>query len=265
MNAEMTDLLEEKVVVVVGVGEGLGRAIAEQCCHHGADVALGARSEDYLKSLADELAEATGRGTFGHHVDIGEPAAVTAFRDAVLDRFGRVDTLVLNAADDEVLGSLEGGDIDRWRRQMDLNVMGSMRVVQAFAGDLKAGRGSVVFTDSMIVDKVLPTMGSYAMTKGALRVGARTLARELGAEGVRVNSVAPGWMWGASVEQYMEGVERDTGVTVAEQKDAIAAQFALPDWPTEVDCANAVVFLASPLASSVTGVCLDVNAGELFR
>jgi NAD(P)-dependent dehydrogenase (short-subunit alcohol dehydrogenase family) len=91
------------------------------------------------------------------------------------------------------------------------------------------------------------------------------LAKELGPNGIRVNTVVPGWMWGPSVERYFEMRAKRDGTSVDEQRRAITTQIALGRIPTDDDCADAVVFFASDLSCAVTGQSLDVNGGEVFH
>jgi NAD(P)-dependent dehydrogenase (short-subunit alcohol dehydrogenase family) len=115
----------------------------------------------------------------------------------------------------------------------------------------------------MIQKKPLPTQSGYATTKGALTVAARMLAKELGAHGIRVNTTFMGWMWGPPVESYVEyavsqGAERDAVIA------DITKDIPLGIIPDDADCANAVAFLASDLASVITGAELNVNGGEMM-
>ena len=127
-----------------------------------------------------------------------------------------------------------------------------------------AGKGSIVFVNSMIQKKPLPTQSGYATTKGALTVAARMLAKELGAHGIRVNSTFMGWMWGPPVESY---VDYAVAAWAAPSEDVIAEitkDIPLGIIPDDADCANAVAFLASDLASVITGAELNVNGGEFM-
>jgi NAD(P)-dependent dehydrogenase (short-subunit alcohol dehydrogenase family) len=127
------------------------------------------------------------------------------------------------------------------------------------------GGGSIVFVNSMVVRKPLPTQGSYATSKGALLTAAQILAKELGVHNIRVNSMVPGWMMGPAVETYFEMVERSAGVPPQETYEQIASEIALGTIPTDDDCAKVAVFLASDLSSAMTGQAVDVNGGETFH
>jgi NAD(P)-dependent dehydrogenase (short-subunit alcohol dehydrogenase family) len=158
----------------------------------------------------------------------------------------------------------ENADLDDWKRAMDVNLWGSLNLAQAAIPSLKErGGGSIVFVNSMIMRKVLPFQGGYATSKGALMTAAQVLARELGQYRIRVNSIVPGWMMGPSVEWYFQYME-EQGKPKDELYAEIAANISLGVIPTDEECAGPALFLASDLASMVTGQTVDVNGGEVF-
>ena len=116
--------------------------------------------------------------------------------------------------------------------------------------------------NSMVVRFSQRTMGPYKLTKAALLAMAQSLATELGPRGIRVNSVAPGHIWGDSLKWYFGYLAHKRGVEVQEIYDETAANIDLRRLPEPDEIADAVVFLASPLARAITGQCLDVNCGE---
>ena len=142
---------------------------------------------------------------------------------------------------------------------------GSLNLTQAVVEVMKEQRsGSIVMINSQVIREVMPTMGDYAASKGALLAAARTLARELGEFGIRVNTVLPSYIWGASVKAYFEWQAKERGITAQEVYDEVASRIALGRIPTSEEIAGAVVFFASDLSEVVTGQTLDVNGGEYF-
>jgi len=115
----------------------------------------------------------------------------------------------------------------------------------------------------MIQKKPIATQSGYATSKGALTVAARMLAKELGPLGIRVNSTFMGWMWGPPVEGYV-GWQVSEGRTKEDVIAEITKDIPLGIIPDDADCANAVAFLASDLASVITGAELNVNGGEMM-
>ena len=158
----------------------------------------------------------------------------------------------------------EDADLEDWKRAYDITVFGTLRMTQEVIPHMRAaGKGAIVFVNSMIQKKPLPTQSGYASSKGALTAAARMLAKELGPYGIRVNSTFMGWMWGPPVESYVEylaSLGRSRDEVIAE----ITKDIPLGIIPDDADCANAVAFLASDLASVITGAELDVNGGEMM-
>ena len=261
----MAALLDGKVAIVSGVGPGLGREIALEFAREGADVALGARTESYLREVAAEV-EALGRRAIAVPTDITDQDHCNRLVDATVDGFGGVDVVVHNAFASSKFRTFEDADLRDWRAVMDVNLFGSLQLTKSVLPAMKArGGGSIVFVNSMIVRKPLPTQGSYATSKGALMTAAQILAKELGVYGIRVNSMVPGWMMGPAVDGYFALMERTTGATPQETYDSVAAEIALGTIPTDDDCAKVAVFLASDLSSAMTGQSVDVNGGEVFH
>jgi NAD(P)-dependent dehydrogenase (short-subunit alcohol dehydrogenase family) len=257
-------LLQDKVAVVSGVGPGLGKEIALALVREGASVVMGARTEAYLRELADEIDRAGGQVAFAP-TDITDVEQCRRLVGTAVDRFGRVDALVNNAFVPDAFELFEDVDLDKWRHIFDVNVFGSLQLTKEVIGPMKAqGGGSIVFINSMVIRKILPHQGGYAASKGALMTAAQVLAKELGPHHIRVNSVVPGWMWGPSVEGLFQWRARK-GPSVQEQYDAVAKDIPLGLIPPDEDCANAVVFFVSDLAAVVTGQALDVNGGEVFH
>lgn len=256
-------LLDGKVVVVSGVGPGLGQAIAHAAARDGAKVVLAARHADRLAAVRSEI-EAGGGEALDVPTDITDPAACAALVSAAADRFGGIDVLVNSAFRPHAGLPFEQADLSVWRKIHEVNVWGTLQLTQAAIPQLRARpSANIVFVSSMVVRKGMATQGAYGSSKGALLVAARVLAREL-APAIRVNSVVPGWMWGPSVQLYVDWLVESEGISAEEAKDRIAADIPQGRIPPQEECAEAVVFLASDRAASITGQTLDVNGGEVF-
>ena len=254
-------LLRDKVIVVAGVGAGLGRSIALAGAREGADVVLVARTAARLDEVAKEVA-ALGRRGLAVPADLADAAAVERLAGTALDAFGRVDALVYNALAMPPIKALGDVDLDAVSTSFDANVVAALRLTRLFVPLLSETKGSVVMINSMVVRFSQLTMGPYKLTKAALLALAQSLATELGPQGIRVNSVAPGHIWGDSLKWYFGYLARKRGVEIAQVYDETAAGTDLRRLPEPDEIADAVVFLASGLARAVTGQCLDVNCGE---
>lgn len=253
-------LLADKVAVVTGIGPGIGRATALALAREGASVALGARSEGSLRETADEVDALGGRAVW-HPTNIAEADACRELAALAVDSFGRVDVLVQNAFMHPNFKTVEEADPEDWRRSYKVNVLGTLNMVQAVLPHMGEG-SSIVITNSMSARNSEPKSGAYAASKAALLSMVRSLTRETGSRGIRVNSVVPGWVLGPSLDVYFEWMSSERGCTPQEVHDEIAGETALNRLVTPEDVAGAIVFLASDLSRGVTGIALDVNAGH---
>jgi len=257
-------LLQDKVVVESGVGPGLGRAIAVQAARAGADVVLAARTEPRLVDVAKEVTD-LGRRAVTVPTDINDDAAATHLADVAMETFGKVDTLVNNAFALPPLGDLAKVDLDLVREGFETNVLGALRLTRLFTPALAANRGSVVMINSAVLRHSRQPFGAYKMAKASLLALAQSLSTELGPQGVRVNSVAPGYIWADSLKWYFTYLAGERGVPAQQIYDETAAKIDLRKLPEPDEIADAVVFLASDLARAITGQCLDVNGGEFHH
>jgi NAD(P)-dependent dehydrogenase (short-subunit alcohol dehydrogenase family) len=257
-------LLRDKVVVVSGVGPGLGRSIALRCAGAGADVVLAARTAARLDEVAREV-EAAGRRGLAVPADITDDESAAYLVQVALREFGRVDALVNNAFGMPPMLDLGEVDLAAVAASFEVNVTAALRVTRLLAPALAASGGSVVMINSMVLRHSRPGFGPYKMAKAALLALAQSLATELGPRGIRVNSVAPGYIWADTLKWYFGYLAEQRGVTTAQVYDETAAQTDLRRLPEPDEIADAVVFLASGLARAITGQCLDVNAGEFHH
>jgi NAD(P)-dependent dehydrogenase (short-subunit alcohol dehydrogenase family) len=254
-------LLDGAVVVVSGIGPGLGRSIALQSARAGADVVLAARTASRLDEVAKEVT-ALGRRGLAVPADITDGESAAGLVEAALAEFGRVDTLVNNAFAIPPLTSLAEAGLDTLRQAFETNVVGTLRMTRLFAPALAASGGSVVMINSAVLRHSRLNFGGYKMAKAALLALAQSLATEFGPQGIRVNSVAPGYIWADSLKWYFGYLAEQRGVSRDQVYDETAATTDLRELPDPDAIADAVVFLASAMARAITGQCLDVNAGE---
>jgi NAD(P)-dependent dehydrogenase (short-subunit alcohol dehydrogenase family) len=120
-------------------------------------------------------------------------------------------------------------------------------------------------TNSMSAVRIQPRFGAYTASKAALAAATKTLAKELGEFGIRVNAVHPGYIWGDSVEQYFRYQADRRGITFEERYQEVASETSLGYLPHSSEIAGAVLFLASDLARPITGQAIHVNAGHWFE
>jgi len=249
------------VLVVSGVGPGLGRAIALRGAAAGADVVLAARSKAFLEEVREGV-EALGRRALAVPTDVTSQAQAESLVEAAVGAFGRVDALVNNAFAMPPMRDLSKVDLEALRESLDVTVLGALRLTRLFAPHLAESGGSVVMINSAVLRHSRRTFGAYKMAKAALHAVASSLATELGPQGIRVNSVAPSYIWAESLMAYFGYQAVKRGVDPQQVYDEAAATTDLKRLATPEEVADAVIFLASQGARAITGQCLDVNCGE---
>ena len=255
-------LLEDRVVVVSGIGPGMGRDIALACARQGADVVLAARSADRLDAVAEEV-RALGRQALPVPTDVTDEGQVEALVASTTEQFGRLDVLVNNAFKQPPFATLEGMDMDDWNDSLEMNCTQALRFSRAVLPTMRSqGAGSIVNIATLSIRNNRPNFGAYAAAKSALTSVTRTMAQEVGPDGIRVNAVCPGYIMGDSVRWYLNSLAEQAGTTYQDEYDRVAGDIALRFIPDSEQISGAVVFFASDLACAVTGTSLDVNGGH---
>lgn len=254
-------MLENKVVVISGVGPALGTTLARRCAEEGADLVLAARTAERLEEVARQTT-ALGRRAVAVTTDITDDRQVDDLVEQSLEAYGRVDVLINNAFRVPSMKPLADTTFQHIRDAIELTVLGALRMIQGFTPALAEAAGSVVNVNSMVIRHSQPKYGAYKMAKSALMAMSQSLATELGDKGIRVNSVAPGYIWGDTLKSYFNHQAGKYGTTVEQIYAATAAQSDLKRLPTEDEVASAILFMASDLSSGITGATLDVNCGE---
>ena len=254
-------LLQDKVVVLSGVGPGLGRSLGTVCADEGADLVLVSRTERRLEKAAAAVEE-RGRRAVVVPADITDPDACRRVLDRTLEELGRADVLINNAFAIPPMDPLTTLSEDALRASNETNVLAPLRLTRLFADALAESAGNVVMVNSAVLFHSAVEFGGYKLAKGGLLHLASSLATELGPRGIRVNSVAPGWIYENVQKAYFDHLAGERGSTHQEVYDDIASATDLKRLPLPEEVAQAVVLLASARASAVTGQCLSVDCGE---
>src|ERR671917_1283280 len=185
-------MLEDKVALVTGASQGLGRALALACAREGARVVINSRSEESIRPVAEEI-ESTGAEVLALVADVSESADVEKMVDRAVERFGKIDVLVNNAG---LLGprvAIEEYPEDEWRRVINPNLTGAFLVSKAVIGHMPEG-GSIVNVVSGVSVEGRAEWGAYSVSKFGVEGLTQILAAELEGRGIRVNAVDPGGM-----------------------------------------------------------------------
>lgn len=256
--------LKGKVAVVCGASAGMGRAVAETLAREGADLFLVARREEVLAKLSADLERAFGvRAVFGAG-DLSMSGDISRILEEHHDAFGRADILVANA------GGPPSGDFgvssteEMLRRGWELTFMSAARMIRGILPGMRARRwGRIVAITSVSVFEPIPGLILSNAYRPALTGLLKTIATEVAAEGVTVNSVCPGYTDTERLEELAAAIAGREG----KSREQVAAEWAssIPAGrlgrPEEV--AAAVGFLASEAAAYITGVALPVDGGRL--
>jgi 2-keto-3-deoxy-L-fuconate dehydrogenase len=231
--------------LVTGGASGIGRAVAELLIERGARVAI------LDRDVSDPPA-----GALALEADVTDAAAVKAAGDAAADRLGGLDVLVNNAGVG-AQGTIEANDDEEWHRVYDVNVVGLVRVARAALPHLRASEhAAIVNTCSVAATAGLPNRALYSATKGAVLSLTLAMAADHLADGVRVNCVNPGTADTPWVQRLLDAAEDPVA-----ERAALEARQPIKRLVSAREVAEAIVYLASPAAASVTGTSLAVDGG----
>lgn len=254
-------LLQDKVVVLSGVGPGLGRSLGEEAARMGADLVLASRTQKRLDAMA-EVVRGLGRRALTVRTDINDEAQREALRDAALAEFGRVDCLINNAFGIPPMDPLTTLDLDGLRNAQETNVFAPLRLSALFADALAESKGSIIMLNSCVLYQSQPEFAGYKLSKGGLQHLSQSLATELGPRGIRVNSIAPSYIYEDVNKAYFDWMASERGLTHEDIYREKAEPTDLKRLATPDEVARAALFFASDLASAVTGQILNVDCGE---
>ena len=255
-------LLKDRVAVLAGVGVDLGSALARVFAAEGAHLVLAARSEETIRSLAGEI-EGMGRKCIWQSTDITDAGACSSLVSRVESELGHLDILVNNAVWPHGEGPLADANLEDWRTAMEVNFLGALTMTQAAIPALRKSEAARIIMVSTVGSReIMPGAGPYASSKAALNSVTKTLARELGPDGIRVNALVPGWIWGPTAQSVLTRFGEMQGKSLEEMKTEYEQGTALRYLPAAQEIARVAVFLASELSNPVTGHLLDANAGQ---
>ncbi len=253
MNLELSN----KVAIVTGSSRGIGKSIASRLAMEGCRVSICARNGEHLTGVAEEL-EAAGASVLPVAMDLTDPDAPDRLIDATVERYGKLNILVNNVGGNRRKDFAETTDQD-WYDIGELNFMSHVRCSRSAIPHMrKEGGGAIVFISSIFGREAGgPGLSIYNATKSALISIAKIMALELAAEGIRVNSVAPGsirFSGGSWDRRVKEDPER--------MREFVKANLPMGRFGTAEEVADVVTFLVSDRASLVTGASLNVDGGQ---
>lgn len=253
--------LHNKIALVTGASRGLGFAVARLLAHEGAQVAINSRNPEALQKALHTLQQESNTACCGFAADISDPATPERLIAQTVERFGGLDLLVANAGGPPA-GSFESFDDAAWQKAFETNLMSNVRLIRTALPHLrKSSCASVLTITSYSVKQPIPNLVLSNSLRAATVGLTKTLALELGNQGIRCNSILPAWTETERVTELMQHRADLNHTTIEEEirkqaKDSPLGRLGKPE-----EFAAAAVFLLSPLAAYITGVMLSIDGG----
>ena len=253
--------LKDKRALVTGSSRGLGYALASLLAKEGCKVAINGRDEGKIKATAEKLAQETGTQVIGLAGDVSDASVPEKLVQQTVEAFGGLDILVTNASG-PVSGSIEALDEAAWQKGIDLSLMAHVRLIKAAVPHLRKSKAASILTmTSYSVKQPIPNLLISNSVRAATVGLTKSLALELGKDGIRLNSILPGWTATERVTELMTARAKNNNTTMEEEFAKQTADIPLGRMARPEEFANAAAFLVSPAASYITGVLLNVDGG----
>ncbi len=250
----MPDTLKDKVAIVTGSGQGIGKAIAKVFAAHGASLVVATRTEKYGRETVDEIAAAGGEASLCT-ADVGKAADIERIVTTAIETYGKIDIMVQNAGivREHLIEDILDED---WNEVLNVNLTSAYRLAKACLPHLRAqGGGRMLFTSSVTGNHVaVPGNAHYAASKSGLNGFIRAAAIEFAGEGITVNGVEPGLILTPALDS----------LATEEQQQGLAQFIPMKRLGQPEDIAHAMLYLASAEAGYVTGQTIVVDGGALL-
>ena len=262
-------LLQNKVAFVAGASSGLGRAVALRLAEEGCQVAMCSRSQERIDRAADAIREEAGADEADVHplvCDVTDEHSIKAAIDATVERFGKLNVLVTNAGGPPS-GKIEEFSADDWRRALELNLMSTINLCAAGRPHLEEaastdGHARIIMVSSVSAKQPLASLPLSNTSRAGVQGFAKSLSRELGASGITVNTVLPGYTKTDRLNELSAKIQEEENIDAEEVEARWAEQNAVKRLGRPEEFAATVAFLASEPAAYITGVALPVDGGR---
>jgi 3-oxoacyl-[acyl-carrier protein] reductase len=253
--------LKDKCALVIGASRGLAFAAALTLARERCRVAVNSRDEEKIKAAAEKIAEETGTQAIGLAGDVTEIGTADRIVEQAVLSLGGLDILITNAGGPPA-GSFETFDDETWQKAVDMSFMSHVRLIRAALPHLrKSPTPSVLTITSYVVKQPMPNLVLSNSVRAATVGLTKSLALDLGKDGIRFNTIMPGWTMTERVMDLMAFRAKNNATTVEEELEKTTTEIPMGRMGEPQEFANAAVFLVSPAASFIHGVALPVDGG----
>lgn len=253
--------LKDKRAFIAGSSRGLGYATALGLAREGCRVVLNSRHVDQAKAAAHEIQSETGTLAYGLGGDVSEVSIAELLIESTVELLGGLDILITNAGGPPA-GSFEIFDEPTWQKAIDTSFISHVRLIRTALPHLRKSAAPAILTfTSYTVKQPAPNLVLSNSVRAATAGLTKSLAVELGRDGIRFNSILPGWTLTERVQHLLEFRAQNNRTTLEEEEAKQIAEIPLGRMAQPEEFANAAVFLVSPAASYITGVMLNVDGG----
>jgi len=257
--------LQDTRAVVTGGSRGIGEAICLELANRGADIAIADIDEDGMADTVDRIEAETDSTAEWYYVDLADPDLVDERTDEILDDFGGVEILVNNSGIMGPTAPLEDVTVDEWDDMMHVNLRGQFLMCRAMLPTMKeAGFGRIVNIASITGKAPLYNRAPYATSKMGVIGLTRTLADEVGEDGINVNAICPGSVEGPRIQRVFEKQAEARDVPYEQVEEEAKAESPIGQLVQPEDVAGVVAFLCTSDADRITGQDLNVSAGRVM-
>ncbi|MCH7737997.1 MAG: SDR family oxidoreductase [Chloroflexi bacterium] len=253
--------LKDKVAIVGGASKGLGRACAQVLAEEGAKVTICSRTSADLEKAADEIRKSTGAEVMPYAADLDKLESITGLISATVERFGGLDILVNNSGGPPLARAVEATE-EQWETAVNRSLFYFGRMCRESIPHLKArGGGRIINILASTVYNPIPNLALSGATRMGVIAYAKSLADEVGRDGILVNNVCPGSILSERMLSNVASRAKELGISVEEGLAIRAKETALGRAGEPVELANLVAFLASDKSTYITGTTILVDGG----
>lgn len=253
--------LSGKIAIVSGSSRGLGFSIAKMLAQEGAKVAINSRSKEKVETAARKIHEQTGQEVLAVAGDVANPAEVTALVEQAAAHYGGIDIMVTNSGGPPS-GRFESFSDAEWQSAVELVFLSHVRLIRAALPYLLKSKSAAVLTmTSYSVKQPIPNLVLSNSVRAATVGLTKSLALELGGQGIRFNSILPGWTETERVTELMTSRAALNKTSIEEEIERQSRDISLGRMAQPEEIARASMFLVSPAASYITGMMLTVDGG----